>query len=221
MATDKRVVTELNLEGSEIGTATVMQMADALQAKTVEIAEMARQLRANAHEVALHMADARGHVLPKGRLVRTEKPNRLELSLLRGELDISVVEGAESLLSAFQGLEQGTLDGLVQWIQAGQHSTRRGIAPLAELLPDTVRRSISVNGFAFSPKHGNDPKTDGEAARMRIKYDPGAPPVWLNLAIVVLLARIGAQSIMAITTSGEYRDGEHFEDDGGYRDERE
>jgi len=214
MATDKRNVVEINLQGAEIGTATVMQMADALQADTVKLAEQARQLRANAHEVALILADARAHILPKGRVIRTDQPTPLETAVYRDELDRSVIEGAERLLEALQGVQNDSLGSLVEW-RDGYVSARpvRRKASLPENMPDHLRRGITVSGAFLQPQHDDTPHGDGDTLRLRVKYDPGTPPAWFNLATIVLLARIGARAIMAVTNPSDVSD-----DDGDWPD---
>lgn len=212
MASNERNIVELNLTGAETATATVMQMADALQADTVKLAESSRQMRAMAHELALMLNEARQRrVLQQNSLHDQAKQKRA----IEGELDAGTPERAEALLRALQGVEDDTLGALQSWLDDPVASTparRFGSDRFSSgVLPDTMRRSISVSGFAFAPNHGDDPKTDGEAARMRIKVNPGAPPLWLNLATVVLLARIGARTVLAVADTDE-DDEDEYED---------
>jgi hypothetical protein len=208
MASTKRNTVEIDLTGAETATATVMQMADALQADTVKMAEQARQLRAVAHEGALILHGARLSIRPPGRMIRTEEdiPTLLETVLYNGELDISTIQGAQRLLEALQLVETDRLDALIEW--------RDGYKPRLplrnkrhdpEFTPAHLKRGITVSGAFLQPKHGDDPKGDGDTLRVRIRTDPSVPPHWFNLATIILLARIGARAITIATgTDADY-----------------
>jgi hypothetical protein len=206
VATGKRKIVDLDLEGMETAIATTMQMADALQAKTVELAEQARQLRATAHEGALMLNDARNHILPNGRTAIPQNPTPLEAAVCRGELDLGTVKGAERLLEALQGVERDNLESLVTWHDGNKPDRtvrRRDSMPEYLRRAENLRRGIAVSGSFFQPKHDDHPK-GGETLRLRIKSEPYLPPYWFNMSTIVLLARIGARAIMAVTTPSDY-----------------